>query len=115
MERTQPLIAGAGPVGLAAALFVARDGVVPRIIDSAPEPSPYSKALAVNPRTLEILEPSGITAQMLAIGKPIGCNFSLWQITRRAVNPSTFPRDRCIAGSGSLPSVRRGGFASGRC
>ncbi|MDB5302990.1 MAG: 2-polyprenyl-6-methoxyphenol hydroxylase [Phycisphaerales bacterium] len=76
--QAQPLVVGAGPVGLAAALFLARDGVKARIIDAAPRPSPYSKALAVNPRTLEILEPIGITAQMLALGKPIhGARF--WQ------------------------------------
>ena len=76
----QPLIVGAGPVGLAAALFLARDGVFARIIDSAPGPSANSKALAVNPRTLEILEPSGITEQMLAIGKPMrGGRFSRGQ------------------------------------
>src|ERR1700722_17547258 len=66
-----PLIAGAGPVGLAAALFLARDGVQSRIVDAAPDASPHSKALAVNPRTLEILEPSGITDQMLSMGKRI--------------------------------------------
>lgn len=76
----QPLIVGAGPVGLAAALFLARDGVLVRIIDSAAGPSANSKALAVNPRTLEILEPTGITEQMLSIGKPIrGGRFSRGQ------------------------------------
>jgi 2-polyprenyl-6-methoxyphenol hydroxylase-like FAD-dependent oxidoreductase len=46
-----------------------------RIIDAADAPSPYSKALAVNPRTLEILEPTGITEQMLSIGMRVirGC------------------------------------------
>lgn len=66
-----PLIAGAGPVGLAAALFLAREGVQVRIIDAARGPSAESKALAVNPRTLEILEPTGVTKEMLALGKPI--------------------------------------------
>lgn len=34
----------------------------------AEEPSHYSKALAVNPRTLELLEPTGVTARMLSLG-----------------------------------------------
>lgn len=67
----QPVIAGAGPVGMTAALFLSRGGVIPRIIDWAAGPSPHSRALAVNPRTLEILEPTGITTQMLSVGKPI--------------------------------------------
>jgi 2-polyprenyl-6-methoxyphenol hydroxylase-like FAD-dependent oxidoreductase len=70
-ETQHPLIVGAGPVGLAAALFLARNGVMPRIIDMAPARSPHSKALAVNPRTLTILQPTGITEKMLAIGKKI--------------------------------------------
>ena len=49
------LIAGAGPTGLAAALFLSRAGIDCRIVDKAKEPSPWSKALAVNPRTLELL------------------------------------------------------------
>lgn len=68
---TLPLIAGAGPVGLAAALFLARDGTPVRIIDRADRPAPHSKALAVNPRTLEILEPSGLTGKIIALGRPI--------------------------------------------
>lgn len=70
-SESQPLIVGAGPVGLAAALFLARNGMRVRIIDAAARPSKYSKALAVNPRTLELLEPTGITAEMLAMGRPI--------------------------------------------
>jgi 2-polyprenyl-6-methoxyphenol hydroxylase-like FAD-dependent oxidoreductase len=71
LKTSEPLIAGAGPVGLAAALFLARRGIRTRIIDQAPEASPYSKALAVNPRTMEILEPSGVTARMLELGRPL--------------------------------------------
>jgi 2-polyprenyl-6-methoxyphenol hydroxylase-like FAD-dependent oxidoreductase len=66
-----PLIAGAGPVGLTAALLLARQGIETRIIDKAPSPAATSRALAVNPRTLELLEESGITAEMLARGLKI--------------------------------------------
>ena len=67
----QPLIVGAGPVGLSAALFLARQGLVPRVVEQRREPSRHSKALAVNPRTLEILEPTGLTRLMLEMGLPI--------------------------------------------
>src|SRR4051794_33342467 len=66
-----PVIVGAGPVGLGAALFLARRGIRTRVIESRSTPSEHSKALAVNPRTLEILEESGVTAQMLSLGLPI--------------------------------------------
>lgn len=62
------LVAGAGPTGLAAALLLARRGVAVRIIDKAATPSRDSKALAVNPRTQELLEDTGVTARMLVEG-----------------------------------------------
>jgi 2-polyprenyl-6-methoxyphenol hydroxylase-like FAD-dependent oxidoreductase len=62
------LIVGAGPVGLAAALELARRGYTPRIIDDDEEPTPESRALGVNARTLELLEPSGVTERLLAKG-----------------------------------------------
>jgi 2-polyprenyl-6-methoxyphenol hydroxylase-like FAD-dependent oxidoreductase len=67
-QTTLPLIVGAGPVGLGAALFLRKAGVETRIIEAAEQPSEHSKALAVNPRTLELLEASGVTKKMLAIG-----------------------------------------------
>lgn len=62
----QVLIVGAGPTGLAAALFLTRRGVPVRIIDAAPEPTRASKALGVNPRTLKLLEDTGVTAAIEA-------------------------------------------------
>jgi len=66
-----PLIVGAGPTGLAAALFLHERGCVARVIDAAAEPSPWSKALGVNPRTLELLESSGVTDAIRAEGLSI--------------------------------------------
>ncbi|SPE54524.1 putative pentachlorophenol 4-monooxygenase [Verrucomicrobia bacterium] len=70
-QGTRPLIVGAGPVGMGAALFLAKRGIATRIINQSASPSPHSRALAVNPRTLEILEPTGITEAMLRLGLPI--------------------------------------------
>ena len=67
----QPLIIGAGPVGLGAAMFLARQGCLPRVIEKRDAPATLSKALAVNPRTLTILEPTGLTATMLEMGHKI--------------------------------------------
>jgi 2-polyprenyl-6-methoxyphenol hydroxylase-like FAD-dependent oxidoreductase len=67
-SRPKILIVGAGPCGLTAALELARRGYHPRIIDKEPGPTPLSKAVGINPRSLEILEPSGVTERLLADG-----------------------------------------------
>jgi 2-polyprenyl-6-methoxyphenol hydroxylase-like FAD-dependent oxidoreductase len=51
------------------ALFLHERGIRARIIDKKKEISPYSKALGINPRTLEILEPYGITKRFLENGR----------------------------------------------
>ncbi|MEO8440206.1 MAG: FAD-dependent monooxygenase, partial [Spartobacteria bacterium] len=63
-----PLVIGAGPVGLTMATELARHGARCRIIDSAPEPSQTSKALAIFPRTLETFATMGIAERFLAAG-----------------------------------------------
>lgn len=70
-----PLIVGAGPTGLAAALFLARRGIACRVVDQAPEPETESRALAVNPRTLEIFDTVGLAAAATAEARKIdhGC------------------------------------------
>ncbi|WP_430392260.1 FAD-dependent oxidoreductase [Dyella sp. 20L07] len=70
MASTYPsvLIAGAGPTGLAAGLFLVRRGMSVRIIDLAPQPSIYSKALAVNSRTLEVLRDTGVAERIVVEG-----------------------------------------------
>jgi 2-polyprenyl-6-methoxyphenol hydroxylase-like FAD-dependent oxidoreductase len=76
-------IAGAGPVGLAAAVELMRRGYNPRIVDTDPAPSPESRALAVNPRTLDLLEPSGVTEMLLAAGlraKKVVIRFGLREV-----------------------------------
>jgi 2-polyprenyl-6-methoxyphenol hydroxylase-like FAD-dependent oxidoreductase len=63
------LVVGAGPSGLAAALELARIGRPVRVIDRNPERSRLSKAIGVNPRTLELLEEAGVTERLLAAGR----------------------------------------------
>ena len=68
-SETRPiLVIGAGPTGLAAALELARLGQAVRIVDKKPSRSQHSKAIGVNARTLELLEPSGVTERLLASG-----------------------------------------------
>jgi 2-polyprenyl-6-methoxyphenol hydroxylase-like FAD-dependent oxidoreductase len=65
------LVVGAGPVGLAAALFLRKQGLKPRIIEKSTESTIYSKALAINPRSLDILSRVGITEHLLKEGVPV--------------------------------------------
>ncbi len=71
MTARTPLIVGAGPTGLAAALFLHERGFGARVVDAAAQPAPWSKALGVNPRTLDLLEPSGVTARIQAEGMAV--------------------------------------------
>jgi 2-polyprenyl-6-methoxyphenol hydroxylase-like FAD-dependent oxidoreductase len=68
-QNLDALIIGAGPVGLAAALFLTDRGRTVRIIDKRLEPSPHSKAFGVNARTLELLDASGVTKAFLQNGR----------------------------------------------
>ena len=62
------LIVGAGPVGLTAAVELSRRGFKPRIIEKNAGPHKESRALAINPRTLDILEPSGASSALIDAG-----------------------------------------------
>ena len=62
------LIVGAGPVGLASALFLAYRQQPVRIIEKRAEPSSDSKAIGINARTLELLEAVQVTPRLLAAG-----------------------------------------------
>lgn len=66
------VIVGAGPTGLTAALELARLGIAVRIVDRAAQPSPESRALAVQARTLELLRARGVGDAMLPLGNRAG-------------------------------------------
>lgn len=67
-SKPRILIVGAGPCGMTAALELTRRGFAPRIIDREEGPTPLSKAVGISPRSLEILEPTGVTERLLARG-----------------------------------------------
>ncbi|MDR5855113.1 FAD-dependent monooxygenase [Caballeronia sp. LZ062] len=62
------LIVGAGPTGLAAAMSLARAHVPVRLIDQAPQPSPYSRAIGIQARTLELFEQHRTVEPFLELG-----------------------------------------------
>ncbi|TCJ96439.1 FAD-dependent monooxygenase [Nocardia alba] len=65
MFDTDVLIVGAGPVGSAAAIEVARRGIRCRIVDALADPPQYAKAVGVQPRTLELFEAMGVLREVL--------------------------------------------------
>ncbi len=62
------LVVGAGPVGLAMAVELARYGVSVRIIDKAPQRTDKSKALVLWSRTLELIDRMGCTQTFIDAG-----------------------------------------------
>ncbi|MFL5562456.1 MAG: FAD-dependent monooxygenase [Gemmatimonadaceae bacterium] len=77
------LIVGAGPTGLALAIWLTRLDVRVRIIDRAAEPSTTSRALAVQARVLEMYDQLGIASAVIARGFK-GEALNLWIAGRRA-------------------------------
>jgi 2-polyprenyl-6-methoxyphenol hydroxylase-like FAD-dependent oxidoreductase len=62
------LVVGAGPVGLVMAAELKRHGASVRIIDKAPAPSVYCRAIGVTSRTLEVYEDMSIVRPMIDSG-----------------------------------------------
>lgn len=70
MNRSVPvLICGAGPTGMTLALELARFGVPFRIVERATHGAEFSQALAVQARTLELLEADRLTDRLLACAR----------------------------------------------
>ena len=70
-RETDVLIVGAGPTGLTLACELLRRGVGCRIIDKAASPATTSRALGLQPRTLELFDAMGIVDRVLSTGGPV--------------------------------------------
>src|SRR6185503_6342647 len=80
-NRTDVLIAGAGPTGLVLALWLTRLGARVRIVDKTAEPGTTSRALAVQARTLELYGQIGLAADVVASGRKMAA-VNLWAAGR---------------------------------
>ena len=62
------LVVGAGPTGLTLAAELVANGVQPRLIDRGQDRVHESRALAIQPRTLEVLAGFGVTDRLVEAG-----------------------------------------------
>ena len=67
-SHCQVLIVGAGPTGLVLAAQLLTRGVRVRVIDKREGPAPHSRAIAIQARTLELLNTMGLTEAFIAHG-----------------------------------------------
>lgn len=70
-KRTDVLVIGAGPVGLLAALVLARRGVAVRIVDRDWRTGAHSYALLLHGRSVQLLEELGLREAVLAGAVPL--------------------------------------------
>jgi 2-polyprenyl-6-methoxyphenol hydroxylase-like FAD-dependent oxidoreductase len=67
-DRTEVLVVGAGPVGLAVAVSLVQHGREVTVIDRQAAGANTSRASVVHPRTLELLERIGVTERLTGLG-----------------------------------------------
>lgn len=84
---TEVLVVGAGPTGLVLALWLTALGVRVRIIDETPEAGTTSRALAVQPRTLELYRQLDLASAVVERGHRVPA-VNLWA---RGVHAARLP------------------------
>ncbi|MFN2562116.1 MAG: FAD-dependent monooxygenase [Jatrophihabitans sp.] len=67
-NQCQVLVVGAGPTGLTLAAQLLARGIPTRIVDKRRTPAPYSRALGVSARTLELLDTMGMSDAFVDVG-----------------------------------------------
>ena len=70
MVKTDVLIVGAGPTGLALAVQLIRYGIDFVIVDKREDTTPFSKAIGVQARTLEIYQQIDLADRLIELGLP---------------------------------------------
>ena len=78
-RKPQVIVAGAGPVGLLAALALAREDVSVLVLEAEPGLTVDLRAGTYHPPSLEMMAPYGITARMHETGLQV----RRWQIRSR--------------------------------
>ncbi len=71
-RNVEVLVVGGGPVGMTLAGDLARAGRDVTVLERWPQPNPASRAFAVMPRTLEVLDARGLADGLLPLGHRAG-------------------------------------------
>jgi 2-polyprenyl-6-methoxyphenol hydroxylase-like FAD-dependent oxidoreductase len=81
------LVAGAGPIGMTAAICLSKEGIDFEIVDKSSGPGRHSKACMLSPETLEFLEELDLLDEVLAKAIKIHA-IQLFEGSRRLANVS---------------------------
>jgi 3-(3-hydroxy-phenyl)propionate hydroxylase len=95
IERKSVVVVGAGPIGLTAALDLARHGISCVVLESELQFSEGSRAVVFTRRSMEILQQVGVADRITDVGLPWSCGNSFYrnQLVFRMENPQD-PDDR---------------------
>lgn len=81
------VVVGAGPVGLATAVALTQHGLDVIVIDGSSGPTPYSKAIGIHSRTMELMHTVGLSDAMLRDGNPMR-DFAVYEAGRPTMTSS---------------------------
>lgn len=90
MSEVEVLVVGAGTVGLATALFLARHGLKPVVVERHPGLSRHPRAFAVNSRSAELFREAGVEECLVAASAALARNQGVLSVsTLAAVEEAT--------------------------
>lgn len=107
------LIVGAGPTGLTAALELERRGIETKIIERRAEGSGFSRAVGIMPKSLELLNASGVAKRLLDEGIRMA-DFHFFLDTRKLLSFTTRGADPKFDFLLALPQDRTEAIMRGR-
>src|SRR5687767_674496 len=84
MSDVEVLVVGAGTVGLATALFLARHGLRPLVVERHPGLSRHPRAFAVNSRSAELFREAGVEERLVAASAALARSRGVFSVSTLA-------------------------------